>query len=239
MQPGFTRWGSFAERVAIDHADVNLVELPDAMSFTTAAALGCRFATAYRAVTAHARPSADDWLAVHGCGGVGLSAIMVAAARGVRTVAVDVADEALHLAQRVGATVTLRDEDGVDVVSAIRKITDGGASASIDALGSPRTCRNSINCLQPRGRHVQVGLLGSEGTDVPMAQVIGRELELYGSHGMAAHDYPAMLDEIASGRLRPQDLIGNIVGLDDAPAGLVAMTTASPVGVTIIELRER
>ncbi|HEY7008656.1 MAG TPA: zinc-dependent alcohol dehydrogenase family protein [Jatrophihabitantaceae bacterium] len=238
-QPGFSGWGSFAERVGIDHADVNLVELPDQMPFAIAAALGCRFATAYRAVIAHARPAAGDWLAVHGCGGVGLSAIMVAAAHDVRTVAVDVADEALRLAQRIGATVTVRDEEGVDVVSAIREVTHGGVHASIDALGSAKTCRNSIGCLRPRGRHVQVGLFGSDRTDVPMGDVISRELEVYGSHGMAAHDYPQLLDEITSGRLRPQDLIGDIIGLDDIPAALAAMTNASPVGVSIIKLSDR
>src|SRR5262245_5357540 len=90
FQPGFTAWGSFAERVAIPRADLNVVELPDNMDFATAAGLGCRFATAYRAVTAHGRVTADDSVVVFGCGGVGLSAIMIAAARGARVIGVDV-----------------------------------------------------------------------------------------------------------------------------------------------------
>lgn len=72
-QPGFTQQGSFAELVPIPAADLNVVALPDGVDFVTAASLGCRFATAYRALTAHGRLGAGDWLAVHGCGGVGLT----------------------------------------------------------------------------------------------------------------------------------------------------------------------
>ncbi|EFF91112.1 LOW QUALITY PROTEIN: alcohol dehydrogenase, zinc-containing, partial [Streptomyces sp. e14] len=103
-QPGFTHWGSFAQYVALDHADVNLVAVPADLSFATAASLGCRFATAYRAVVQQGRVAAGEWVAVHGCGGVGLSAVMIAAAAGARVVAVDVSPKALELAERFGAT---------------------------------------------------------------------------------------------------------------------------------------
>ena len=89
QQPGFTYWGSFATYVVVPVADVNAVPLPDELPFDTAAALGCRFATAYRAFHAHARVPTGGWLAVHGCGGVGLSAVLIAVAAGVRVVAVD------------------------------------------------------------------------------------------------------------------------------------------------------
>ena len=90
-QPGFTHWGAFAELVALDWADVNLVALPDGLDAAAAASLGCRFATAWRAVLQVGRVQAGEWVAVHGCGGVGLSAIMIAVAAGARVVAVDVA----------------------------------------------------------------------------------------------------------------------------------------------------
>ncbi len=77
-QPGFTGPGSFAEQVALRAADTNLVALPDSIGDVTAAALGCRFATAYRALTAHGRVRPGDWVAVFGCGGVGLSAVLIA-----------------------------------------------------------------------------------------------------------------------------------------------------------------
>lgn len=81
-QPGFTHHGSFADLVALHAADTNLVRLPDDLSFVDAASLGCRFATAYRAVVHQGRTTEGDVLAVHGCGGVGLSAVVVGASVG-------------------------------------------------------------------------------------------------------------------------------------------------------------
>jgi alcohol dehydrogenase len=238
-QPGFTGWGSFAEYVAIDHADVNVVELPAELDFDTAASLGCRFATAYRAVRVHARPSRGDVLAVHGCGGVGLSAVMIAAAAGVHVIAVDVAPEALQRAQDFGATTAIDAREVGDVAGHIRELTDGGAHASLDAFGSAVTAANSINCLRPRGRHVQVGLLAGRDADpaLPIGRVLAHELEILGSHGMAAHAYPAMLGEIAGASLAPQQLVTQKIGLDDVPAALAAMGGASPLGITVIHPR--
>ncbi|MBW8872301.1 MAG: alcohol dehydrogenase catalytic domain-containing protein, partial [Leifsonia sp.] len=81
-QPGFTHWGSHAELVAVRAADTNLVRIPDGLDADAAASLGCRFATAFRAVTARARIQPGEWLAVYGAGGVGLSAVMIASALG-------------------------------------------------------------------------------------------------------------------------------------------------------------
>ncbi|MFF2506064.1 zinc-dependent alcohol dehydrogenase family protein [Streptomyces sp. NPDC058067] len=233
-QPGFTHWGSFAEYVALDHADVNLVAVPDGLSHGTAAGLGCRFATAFRAVVAQGRAAAGEWVVVHGCGGVGLSAVMIAAASGARVVAVDVSPEALALARKFGAAHDL-DASGVsDVAEAVRELTGGGAHLSLDALGSPVTCANSVNSLRRRGRHVQVGLLPKDPI-VPMARVIGLELELLGSHGMAAHAYPAMLEMVGSGALRPDLLVTRTIPLDAAPAALDEMGRTPGAGVTVIE----
>jgi alcohol dehydrogenase len=226
-QPGFTHWGSFAELTALDWADVNLVALPDELETETAAALGCRFATAYRAVLQVGRVRAGEWVAVHGCGGVGLSAVMIAAAAGARVIAVDVSAAALDLAREVGAELAV--PAGTDV----RELTGGGAHASLDAIGSDAACTASISGLRKRGRHVQVGLL-PERPRVPMDLVIGRELELLGTHGMAAHAYPEMLALVAAGRLRPAQLITRRIGLDEAPDALAAMSNASPTGVTVI-----
>src|SRR5690242_10512210 len=139
-QPGFTHWGSFAEYVALDHADVNLVAVPPEMSFATAASLGCRFATAFRAVVQQGGVAAGEWVAVHGCGGVGLSAVMIAAASGARVVAVDVSPRALALAREFGAAECVDATGTPDTAAAIRDLTGGGAHLSLDALGSPATC---------------------------------------------------------------------------------------------------
>lgn len=235
-QPGFTAWGSFAELVALDHADVNLVRLPEDMRMSTAAGLGCRFATAYRAVVVQGRVQPGHWVAVHGCGGVGLSAVMVAVAAGAQVVAVDVSKDALALAARLGAAVTLDASTDHDVPVAIRNATGGGVHVSLDALGSPVTAAASIKSLRRRGRHVQVGLLPPAlgHPPLPMARVIAFELEIVGSHGMAAHAYPEMLDLVSSGRLRPDLLVTRSISLDQAGAALAAMETANPAGVTVI-----
>jgi alcohol dehydrogenase len=227
-QPGFAVWGSFAEYVAIDHADVNVVTLPDELDFATAASLGCRFATAYRAVLQVGRLHAGEWLVVHGCGGVGLSAVMIGAAAGARVVGVDVNEEALELARAAGA------EHAVLAGTDVRELTAGGAHLSLDALGLEATCLASIDGLRRRGRHVQVGIMPSP-PPVPMHRVMAHELQLLGTHGMAAHAYPQMLGLIAAGRLDPARLITRHIALDDAPAALAALGTGSPRGVTIIE----
>ncbi|MEU6067101.1 zinc-dependent alcohol dehydrogenase family protein [Streptomyces sp. NPDC047082] len=236
-QPGFHQWGSFAQYVALDHADVNLVAVPDGMSFATAASLGCRFATAFRAVVQQGRVSAGEWVAVHGCGGVGLSAVMIAAASGARVVAVDVSPQALDLARKFGAAECVDATHVPDTAAAVIDLTGGGAHLSLDALGSPSTCAASVNGLRRRGRHVQVGLLPSPDgtTPVPMARALALELELLGSHGMAAHTYPAMLELVRSGVLRPDLLVTSTIPLDAAPAALAAMDTAPGAGVTVVE----
>jgi alcohol dehydrogenase len=235
-QPGFTSAGSFAEQVALHHADGNLVALPDEVDDVTAAALGCRFATAYRAVVHLGRVAGQDWVSVHGCGGVGLSAVMIAASRGARVIAVDVSPAALEWARRLGAVVTV-DGREADVASSVRELTGGGADVSIDALGSRATLTDALAGLRPRGRHVQVGLvLGDQALPpVDMGLVVSRELQLLGSHGMAAHDYPAMLAEIADGTLRPELLVARVVGLDAAPEALMALgTPGQGPGTTVV-----
>ncbi|MGA6221330.1 zinc-dependent alcohol dehydrogenase family protein [Streptomyces umbrinus] len=236
-QPGFTHWGSFAEFVALDHADVNLVAVADELSFGTAASLGCRFATAFRAVVAQGRVAPGEWVAVYGCGGVGLSAVMIAAAAGARVVAVDLSPRALELAREFGAAECVeasRDARPEETAEAVRELTGGGAHLSLDALGSPATCAASVGGLRRRGRHVQVGLLPQDPT-LPMSRVIGLELELLGSHGMPAHAYPPMLESVRAGVLRPDLLVTSTIPLDAAPAALAAMGTALGAGVTIIE----
>jgi D-arabinose 1-dehydrogenase-like Zn-dependent alcohol dehydrogenase len=233
-QPGFTHWGSFAELVALDAADVNLVALPDDLPFATAAALGCRYATAFRAVVAQGRVRPGQWVAVHGCGGVGLSAVQIAVAAGARVVAVDVSDGALALAQQMGAEVLLDGRTTDDVASAVRGATDGGAAVSLDAVGSPDTCVASVLSLRPRGRHIQVGLLppGQGRPLVPMDQVVARELEVLGSHGMPAAAYPELLALVSTGRLAPQELVTRELSLDEA--GQALREVGSSPGIAVV-----
>jgi alcohol dehydrogenase len=204
-QPGFTHDGSFAERVVVRAAATNLVRLPEEIDFVGAAALGCRFATAFRAL----RGGPWRTVAVFGCGGVGLSVVMIAVAMGARVIAVDPSSSALAAAVELGAVIDT--PENVDV--------------AVDAYGSAETAMASIRSLRPGGRHVQVGLmLGADSrAPLPWDLVVARELHVVGSHGMAAVDYPPMLDLIVSGRLDPRRLVGSVIPLEDAGAALMAM----------------
>jgi len=236
FQPGFTHWGSFAEYVSIHYADVNLVALPNTLTFDTAASLGCRFVTSFRAVIDQGRVSAGQWVAVHGCGGVGLSAIMIASAAGANVVAVDISEQALALAHQLGAVATVNANQVADVVEAVVEITQGGAHVSLDALGHPTTCFNSISNLRKRGKHVQVGLMLADHSTpaIPMSKVIANELEILGSHGMQAHRYGAMLAMIHSGKLAPERLIGRRITLEESVQALTNMDKFEGVGVTVV-----
>jgi D-arabinose 1-dehydrogenase-like Zn-dependent alcohol dehydrogenase len=239
QQPGFTMAGSFAERVALPAADLNLVVLPDAVDFVAAASLGCRFATAYRALTAHGQVVPDRHVVVHGCGGVGLSAVMLAKALGAHVVAVDLSPDALDLARRLGADVVVT--AGPDAVRRVGEATDGGAHVSLDAVGSSATAVASVESLRPRGRHVQVGLLLGEhaAPPQPMGSVVAKELSIHGSHGMAARDYPAMLDLVVSGAVDPLRLVGRTVPLAEAGEALAAMSApAGGAGMTVVDLAD-
>ncbi len=237
FQPGFTAWGSFAEFVEIKYADGNLVHLPDEIDFVTAASLGCRFITSFRAVIDQGRATAGDWVAIHGCGGVGLSAINIAAGAGANVIAIDIDDEKLELAGKMGARHTLNARRVKSVPEAIREISERGAHLSIDALGSAETCFNSVSCLRKRGRHVQVGLMTGDHRHaaIPMDRVVAHELEIVGSHGMQAFRYEAVFEMIRTGKVQPGKMLGKTISLVQTPAALVDMDKFENLGVTIID----
>jgi alcohol dehydrogenase len=224
--------GSFAEYVVVTNASTNLVSLPASVDMITGAALGCRFATSYRAVVSQGRAAAGEWVAVFGCGGVGLSAVMIAAASGLQVVAVDVSPAALDLAKSFGASVGIVASD--TVVTEVVEATGGGAHLTIDALGSGAVCAAAVSSLRRRGRHVQVGLLPDGAPELPMARVVAYELSVVGSHGMAAHAYGDMLGLVSAGRLRPDRLVTRTISLAETPDALAALSTASPTGITMV-----
>jgi alcohol dehydrogenase len=237
FQPGFTAWGSFAELVEIKYADLNLVRLPDAIDFVTAASLGCRFITSFRAVIDQGKVSPGQWVAVHGCGGVGLSAINIAHSAGARVVAVDIDVKKLELAEKLGASVLINAGKVENVPGEIMKAAGRGAHVSIDALGSQETCFNSVACLRKRGKHIQVGLMTGDHKHpkIPMDKVLAYELEVIGSHGMQAFRYGAVFEMIKTGKVHPELMIGKTISLDEAPEALVNMDKFENLGVTVID----
>jgi alcohol dehydrogenase len=234
-QPGFDGWGSWAEAVAVPWADVNVVPLPDKLGFAEAASLGCRFMTAYAGLVDRAGLRAGETLAVIGCGGLGLAAVMIGTAIGATVIAVDVQEEKLALAREFGATVAV-DARAEDPVRAIVDASGGGAHVTVDALGSPDACRQGVQALRRRGRHVQLGLLlGDQATPpVPMLEVIKRELVVTGGHGMPARRYPEMLRFVRDRGMDVGALIGARRPLAEAHEAMTAMTRFATRGVPLL-----
>lgn len=237
-QPGFTMWGAFAERVALPHADFNLVELPDAVDDVSAASLGCRFGTAFRAVVDQGRVATGEWVAVFGCGGVGLAAIMIACDMGARTIAVDVDASALRLAAALGAkeSVNVREVGPERVPEAVRAASRGGVHVTIDAYGSRETCLGGIRSLRKRGRHVQIGVMaGAEAhPSIPMGEVMFNELEIIGSHGIQAERYGSILKRIAAGRLDPARLVTSRLAMEEVPSALARFDEVPVSGIAVM-----
>jgi alcohol dehydrogenase len=235
-QPGFTHWGSFAEYVALDYADTNLVKLPEAIDDVTAAVLGCRFITSYRAIVAQGKVVEGQYVAIHGCGGIGLSAIMIAHALNAHVIAIDINDDALKFAKELGAIATINANKSTDIIDQVKSLTHGGAHVSVDAIGSQPTCFNSIANLRKRGKHIQVGLMTGDHRHpkVPMDQVLANELEIIGSHGMQAYKYPEMLKMINDGKLNPQKLIERTITLEESTTELPNMDRFENKGVLVI-----
>jgi alcohol dehydrogenase/propanol-preferring alcohol dehydrogenase len=235
---GFTTWGGFAKLVAIDHADFNLVELPDAVDFIAGAGMGCRYMTAFHGLVDRARVSAGEWVAVHGCGGVGLSAVQIATALGANVVGVDIGDDKLKFAQELGAVAVVNAAESNNPARAVREITGGGAHVAVDALGIAATCRNAIKSLRQRGRHIQIGITTGEAKgdlSVPIDAIVGKEIQLLGSHGMPVTEFPAMLRMVAAGHLDPGKLVTRKVALEETSAVIAAMDDYETLGFTVID----
>ena len=229
--------GAFAERFAVPFADVNVVRLPEGVTSIDMASLGCRFMTAFHALVHRAQTSAGDWVAIHGCGGVGLSAVHIADAIGANVVAIDLDDETLAIAMGLGASEVVNATDTDDVPGAVEALTGGGAHVSVDALGIAATCRNSVFSLRRRGTHVQIGLTTeAERGEIalPTDLLVHNECTVVGSKGMPPARYDELFRMVAAGTLDPGAVVTETVALEEASATLAAMTAYETFGVSVI-----
>ena len=235
---GFSAWGAFAERLPVPRADFNLIALPETLGAVEAAGMGCRVTTAFRGLIDRAYLQPGEWLAVHGCGGVGLSAVMIGAAVGAQVLAIDLNEEALAMAAKLGASKTLNVGSLSDIGEAVREETGGGAHVSIDALGITETFHNSIHGLRRLGRHVQIGMpLGRHAEpSLPLLDLVySRQIAVMGTRGIAAGRFPALFGMIAAGRLQPARLVSKTIPLEEAGAALAAMDGFVGAGITVID----
>ncbi|RYM06503.1 alcohol dehydrogenase [Sporolactobacillus sp. THM7-7] len=236
VMPGFTYNGGFAEYTHVPNADSNLMHLPGGVAFIEASAMGCRFMTAFHGVVSQGKVAPGEWVAVFGAGGVGLSATQIATAIGANVIAVDISDDKLEFAKKVGAVEVINSKKE-NAPEAIREITKGGAQVGIDALGIQETMLNSVLCLNKRGRHVQIGMtqFGDKGNlKLPINDIVSRELQFNGSFGMPITEFPGMLQMVEKKRLQPGKLVTGTIDLDGIDDAFHDMTTFSGLGVTVI-----
>jgi D-arabinose 1-dehydrogenase-like Zn-dependent alcohol dehydrogenase len=229
--------GAFAEEVHVPYADVNAVDLPDDVSPTEMAGLGCRFMTAFHALSHRADVDGGDWVAVHGCGGIGLSAVDIACALGANVVAVDLDDEKLEMASNLGAVKTVNASEADDTSEAVKHATNGGADVSIDALGIAETCRNSLHSLDLFGQHVQIGLTTQEEEGqipIPTDEIVANEITFIGAGGMPPTRYDEILDMVEYDQVHPEAVVTNTVTLEEVPDRLDAMTQYNTMGIEVI-----
>lgn len=228
--------GAFAEYVPVPNADINAVPLPDGVDPVAFAGLGCRYMTAYRGVAHHARVGRGEDLVIYGLGGIGLSAVQIADALGANVIGVDIVDKKLALAESLGAVETVNAE-ATDPVEAVRAITDGGADASLDALGIEETCRNAIESLGARGTHVQIGLttVEQEGMNaLPTDHIVMNEIDIHGSSGLPPANYGEIFDMVRTGKLDPAAVISETISLPQVNDVLEAMTAFDTVGIPVV-----
>lgn len=236
QMPGFSYWGGFGVLVHIPHADINLIELPESVSFTDAAALGCRYMTAFHGLVDQVAVAPGEWVAVHGCGGVGLSAVQIASAIGANVIAVDIDDGKLALAKQFGAVATVN-AARERAKKAIKQMTNGGAHVSVDALGIAETCQAAIGSLRKRGRHLQIGMTTSAergSVPLPVDVIVQLELRIIGALGMPPSKYPQLLQLVGEKRLNPGALVTNTISIRDASDAIQSMTNYGGLGVTVI-----
>jgi propanol-preferring alcohol dehydrogenase len=210
--------------------------LPDSVSFEAGAALGCRYMTSYHAVADRGQVRGGQWVAVHGCGGIGLSAVQIAAALGAQVIAVDLDEGKLAMARNEGAVETVNARE-VDAPTAIKEITGGGAHVSLDALGIQATMLNSLMSLRKGGVHVQVGITtaAEQGqVALPIDIMTMQELEFRGSLGNPNQHYRPLMQMVERGVLKPDRLVTKSVSINETPAVIESMTDFGTMGFVVI-----
>ena len=231
--PGFGTPGAYAQYVAVPF-DHNLVHLPESITPALAAGLGCRVTTAWHALTDRAEVRAGEWVAVHGTGGIGLSALLLAKLLGARVVVVDVVEEKLTHAKSLGADASVNAAEG-NVAEAIIDITGGGAQVSIEALGIEATTNASLECLATLGRHVHVGMPAGDGRmDINLRAIYAKQLAFYGTRGMPSWKYPTLLGMIEREEVDLSPMVAREITLAEASGELRAMHGPTAPGTAVI-----
>ncbi|MFC7405665.1 zinc-binding dehydrogenase [Georgenia alba] len=214
-----------------------LTALPADLEPVSAAVLGCAAFTAYGAVHRAAQLTADQSVAVVAAGGVGSGLLQLARAAGADPViAIDVVDEKLEAARRLGATHTVNSADR-DAAEAVREITGGrGVDVAFEALGRPATFRQALGLLADGGRMVAVGIApGAEVGEVEITPLVRRGYSVVGSFGARTRaDLPAVVQAAAAGDFDAVGLVTRRYDLDDVDDAYQALARGEITGRAVV-----
>ena len=160
--------GSFAEYTIVDARNAVKVAIESDDKLANLCSLGCGVQTGAGAVLNRLKPKKGSSIAVFGCGGVGMSAIMAAAITECSAIiGIDIVPERLELARQLGATHVINSNEE-DPVEGIKRITGGGAHSSIEASGVAKVILQSLACLRRNGIAVLLSVTGPEEVGIPL-----------------------------------------------------------------------
>lgn len=209
--------GAFAEYLAAPAAEC--FHLPDSIPLAEASIISDAVTTPFHGVRNRARVQGGETVAIYGCGGVGLNAVQVAAMLGAIVIAVDIVDEKLEWARRLGATEVVNARQVPDVPKAIRRLTNGGVDVAIEAIGNPRTQEQAFASLRGGGRLLLMGF-SAENMALNAGRTTYREIEIIGTLGCRPVDFPVVIELVRLGKLQVTPLVTGRFPLAEINAGL-------------------
>lgn len=204
--------GGYAEYVLAPAKDA--LPMPPSIPLIEGAIIADAITTPYHAVVNRGEIRPGDKVVVFGCGGIGLNIVQVASALGAEVTAVDVIDSKLELAVELGAAHTMNSSQVERIDKEIRKLTGGGADVAFEAIGLPVTQEQAFASIRTGGRFVVVGF-SAKPMQLNSGRVMFRELEVVGSLGCRAVDYPRVLSMVQSGMINLQKLVTGHFPLSD------------------------
>ncbi len=223
--------GGYAELTVAPARDVFV--LPPEVPLIEGCIIADAVTTPYHAVVNRAKVGAAEWVVVIGCGGVGLNVIQMAMAKGARVVAVDLAEDKLEWARRLGAAATVNPAEVERVDKAVRGLTDGGADAVFEVVGKASTQEIGLSCLRTGGRLIMVGYSPEEMT-LNSGRVMFRELAILGSLGCPPADYPRVIGLGQQKRVLVEEMVTHRFALDDIEDAMDALRAGEPIRAVVM-----
>lgn len=223
--------GALAEKVVVPA--VNLIPIPDGVTFAQAATVPDAIGSPYHAVMGRAGVRAGHIVAVYGLGGLGLAAVQIAAVAGARVIGIARTEERRELAHGLGATWSIDPRDG-EVSEQIRGLTDGiGVHAFIDLVGIEGSVEQGVRSCRKGGRVVVVGYFVPEFS-ATMMRLVYDEVSIMGSRSSTRAELLEAMALVGQGRVKP--VIGAELGLEDVNQGLDQLRDGSIIGRAVVNI---